>query len=190
MRAHATSELPSNSSLLRNWKRWESGSAEPDDFYKRLIARTFGTVTAAFFPRPGISDVDSELLAGTGLDTLEIVARLRASDVSPATLDALRITADRLCSEYPYMASDQLLVEGRAWLRRITALLDGRLTLTQHRELLMLAGTITLLVGCVEYDMGLRAEAEGTRRAALSIGQEAGGADVMGWAQEMQAWYA
>ena len=51
LRAHATSELPSNGSLLRNWKRWEAGDAEPDDFYKPLIARTFGTVTAAFFPR-------------------------------------------------------------------------------------------------------------------------------------------
>jgi tetratricopeptide (TPR) repeat protein len=189
MRAHADVPLTSDSSLLRNWKRWEAGDAEPDDFYQPLIAKTFGTVTSAFFPRPSRRDVDVELVTATGMDTLEIVARLRASDVSPGTLDALRITADRLCCEYPYMNSAQLHVEGLAWLRRITDLLDGRLTLVQHQEVLSLAGLVALLVGCVEYDMGRRQGAEATRKAALSLGQEAGNTDVMAWAHEMRAWY-
>jgi len=190
LQAHSHKPLPENGSLLRNWKRWEAGDSEPDDFYKALIAKMFGTVTAAFFPRPANRDADVELLRGTGMDTLEIVARLRSSDVSGATLDALRITADRLCCEYPYMASDQLLIEGQAWLRRITGLLDRRLTLAQHREVLTLGGWVALLLGCVEYDMGMRRQAEATRKAALSLGQEAGNVDVMGWANEMRAWYA
>lgn len=33
------------------------------------------------------------------------VSRLNRSDVDNATLDALRITADRLASEYPFMPS-------------------------------------------------------------------------------------
>jgi tetratricopeptide (TPR) repeat protein len=190
LRAHAGASAPAHSTVLRNWKRWEAGETKPDSYYGPLVAKTFGTVTAAFFPQPGRRDADSELLAATGLDTLEIVSRLRRSDLSPATLDALRITADRLCSEYPYMAPDQLQVEGQAWLNRITALLDGRLTLAQHREVLTLAGTVALLVGCVEYDMGRRTSAEATREAAFSLGEEAENADVMGWAQEMLAWYA
>jgi hypothetical protein len=190
LRAHAPSKLPGNGSLLRNWKRWEAGDSEPDDFYKPLVAKTFGTVTAVLFPSPHHRDPDVDLLANTGLDTLEIVARIQASDVSPVTLEALRITADRLCSEYPYASSEQLSVEGQAWLRRITTLLDRRLTLTQHQEVLSLAGTVALLLGCVEYDMGQRPEAEATRRAALSLGQESGKADVMGWAHEMSAWFA
>lgn len=190
MRAHASEPLAGNASLLRSWKRWEAGEVEPDEFHKRLIAKTFGTVTAAFFPKPTPRDVEAELMAGAGMDTLEILARLRSSDLSPATLDALRITADRLCCEYPYMPSEQLQVEGRSWLRRITQLLDRRLTLAQHQEVLSLAGVVALLLGCVEYDMGRRREAEATRRAALSLGEEADNADVMGWAQEMRAWYA
>lgn len=190
LRAHAPSELPGNETLLRNWKRWEKGDSEPGDFYGPLIAKTFGTVTAAFFAKPYHPGLDAELIAGTGLDTLEIVARLQASDISPSTIEALRITADRLCSEYPHAISAQLGAEGRAWLCRITALLDQRLTLSQHKEVLALAGTVALLVGCVEYDMGLRAEAEATRRAAYSLGSESGRADVMGWAQEMRAWFA
>jgi len=66
---------------------------------------------------------------------------------------------------------------------------DGRLTLSQHREVLTLAGMLALLVGCVEYDMGDRRSAEATRRAALSLGTEAGNADVVGWAYEMRAWF-
>lgn len=190
MRAHAAEQLPADSTLLRNWKRWESGSSEPDGFYKTLIAKTFGTVTTAFFPPTAPHEADAELIAGTGMETVEILARLRSSDVSNATLEALRITADRLCCEYPYMASEQLRVEGRAWLRRITALMDRRLTLVQHQEVLTLAGWVALLVGCVEYDMGLRRIAEGTRKAALTLGEEAGNAAISGWAYEMRAWYA
>ncbi|SCG19220.1 hypothetical protein GA0070610_5585 [Micromonospora echinofusca] len=190
MRAHSREPLPADSTLLRNWKRWEAGGSEPDTFYKTLVAETFGTVTAAFFPPQAARERDDVLLAGTGMETLEVVARVRASDVSPATLDALRITADRLCCEYPYLPPEQLHAEGHAWLRRITSLMDRRLTLAQHREVLTLAGWIALLVGCVEYDMGQRRAAEGTRKAALSLGEEAGNAAVSAWAYEMRAWYA
>jgi tetratricopeptide (TPR) repeat protein len=190
LRAHGDESLPGDASLLRSWKRWEAGDVEPDDFYKKLIAKAFGTVTGAFFPVVSNRRVDIDLLTGSGLGTLEILSRIRASDVSESTLDALRITADRLCCEYPYMPSGQLVVEGRAWLHRITHLVDARMTLAQHRELLSLAGLVALLVGCVEYDMGLRQDAEVTRRAALSLGQEAEDQNIVGWAQEMRAWYA
>src|SRR3954452_19725604 len=36
----------------------------------------------------------------------------------------------------------------------------------------------------------MRTESEATRRAALSLGEEAGHADIIGWAHEMRAWYA
>ncbi|SCG39644.1 hypothetical protein GA0070623_0572 [Micromonospora rifamycinica] len=191
LRAHASTSLPTDNTLLRNWKRWEAGSSEPDSFYKTLIAKTFGTVTGAFFPpTTGGRRADTELVTGNGMETVEILARLRASDVSVATLDALRITADRLCCEYPHLPPEQLRIEGLAWLRRITALLDHRLTLAQHQEVLSLAGWVALLVGCVEYDMGDRRIAEGTRKSALTLGQEAGNAAITGWAYEMRAWFA
>lgn len=189
LRAHSKDELPTDSSLLRRWKAWEAGDNAPDDFYKQLIAKTFGTVTHAFFPKPGRRDGGAEILAVTGMDTLDILSRLQRSDVDTATLDALRITVDRLCSEYAYMPSEQLVQEGRTWLRRVAELQGGRLTLSQHREVLTLAGMLALLVGCVEYDMGDRRAAEATRRAALNLGTEADNADVMGWAYEMRAWF-
>jgi hypothetical protein len=86
------------------------------------------------------------------------------------------------------MPADQLLVEGRAWLRRITALQGQRITLKQHREILVLAGWVALLVGCVEYDTGNRHAAETTRQAALSLGIEADHGEIIAWAHEMRAW--
>jgi hypothetical protein len=187
MRAHSTSELPASQSLVRQWKRWEAGEVQPNDFYQPIIAATFGTVTHAMFPVAPHADA-SEILAMNGMDTLELVSRLQRSDLDQATLDGLRIMADRLCSEYPFMPADQLLTEGRAWLRRITALQGQRVTLRQHREILVLAGWVALLVGCVEYDMGNRQAAETTRQAALSLGTEADNGEIIAWAHEMRAW--
>ena len=148
MRAHAPGELPSDPSLLRQWKRWEAGEVDAEaSFYKPIIAATFGTVTHAMFPVAPQRDAEADVLAMAGMDTLELVSRLQRSDLDQATLDGLRIMADRLCSEYPYMPADQLLTEGRAWLRRITALQGQRVTLKQHREILVQAGWVALLVG-------------------------------------------
>ncbi|MQB02275.1 MAG: XRE family transcriptional regulator [Actinobacteria bacterium] len=190
LRAHADVELPGQDSMLRRWKSWEAGGNMPDDFYRPLIARTFGTVTGAFFADPTRRDGNAEIIAATGMDTLDIISRLQASDVDAATLNALRITVDRLCSEYPYMPSAQLALQGREWLRRIAELQGQRLALAQHREMLAMAGWLALLVGCVEYDMKDRRTAETTRRAALSLGNEAGNSEIVGWAHEMRAWFA
>jgi hypothetical protein len=128
---------------------------QPNEFYQPIIAATFGTVTHAMFPAASRRD-EADVLAMAGMDTLELVSRLQRSDMDPATLDALRIMADRLCSEYPYMPADQLLTEGRDWLRRMTEMQGQRVTLKQHREILVQAGWVALVVGCVEYDTGNR----------------------------------
>lgn len=191
---HATSEeskaLPSKETLKRRWREWEAGDHLPGDFYQPVLARTFGTARYALFPQQGRRDGNSELLVATGMDTVDILTRVRMSDVDAATLEALRLTVDRLCSEYAYMPSAQLVIEGRQWLRRVADLRSQRLTFTQHREVLNLAGWLALLVGCVENDMGDRRAAEATRRAALSLGEEAGNPEIVGWAHEMRAWFS
>ncbi|MFJ9244153.1 XRE family transcriptional regulator [Streptomyces sp. NPDC101776] len=189
LRLHAPSELPGDDSMVRQWKRWEAGQM-PGEFYRPIIASLFGTVTHAIFPAPSRRDGNAEIVAASGMETLEIVSRLNRSDVDNATLEALRITTDRLCSEYPYMPSEQLLIEGRAWLRRVVDLHSKSLTLAQHREVLALSGWLALLVGCVEYDSGDRHAAESTRRAALSLASESDNAEVIGWAHEMRAWFS
>ncbi|WNI34410.1 XRE family transcriptional regulator [Streptomyces sp. ITFR-6] len=182
-------QIVSEHDLLRQWKRWEAGDAQPVK-YRTAIAQTFGTTTGAFFPERSRRDGRAEILQVSGMDTVDIIARLRASDVDVATLDALRITADRLCCEYAYMPADQLLLEGKAWLARVVGLQHQRVSLAQHREIIALAGKLSLLVGCVEHDSGRPRDAEATRQAALMLGQEAGELSVQGWAHEMRAWFA
>ncbi|MER5617569.1 XRE family transcriptional regulator [Streptomyces sp. NPDC002215] len=182
-------DAPAEHDMLRQWKRWEAGESYPRK-YASAIAATFGTTTFAFFPVDGQRDGRAEIQAVSGMDTVDIVSRLRASDVDAATLDALRITTDRLCTEYAHAPAEQLLIEGKAWLGRVANLQHQRLTLTQHRDVIALAGQLALLVGCVEYDSGISGAAEATRRAALDLGSEAGDPGIVGWAHEMKAWFA
>ncbi len=125
------------------------------------------------------------------MDTHELVQRLRQSSVTDTTLDALRLTVEQLCCDYATTRDPHsLITESREWLTRLTELLDTRLTLTQHRDVLDAAGWLTLLIGCLEYDTGQARAAEATRTAALDLGTEAGNESVMAWAHEMRAWFA
>jgi hypothetical protein len=188
LRGHSSEELPGDTSLLREWKRWEAGETSPQR-YRPLIAAMFGTVEHALFPKPGRYNCDREAEV-SGLDMVELLQRLQASDVDAASVEALRITTERLCCEYPHLPADQLRIEGRRWLEQLVGLQSQRLSLAQHREIVTLAGWLALLVGCVEYDQGDRRSSETTREAALSLGTENGNPEIVGWAHEMRAWIA
>ena len=64
MRAHYREHTPrsclSDASLLRQYKRWETGEVERrrKEFYQPIIAATFGTVTHAMFPVAPKHDAD------------------------------------------------------------------------------------------------------------------------------------
>jgi hypothetical protein len=177
----------SQESLLRQWKEWEAGRVRPM-FWARYVAATFGTVEDDLFPVD--TAIDTGLITTAGMDTAELLARLSRSSVDEATLYAVTVTVDRLCTEYRWRPTNELRVEGQEWLRRITRLLDQRLTYHQHGEVLALAGLLALLVGCVEFDAGDQLAAETTRRFALELGSEIDNREIMGWAHEMSAWFA
>ncbi|MGI5212918.1 helix-turn-helix domain-containing protein [Plantactinospora sp. CA-290183] len=123
-------------------------------------------------------------------ETVELLRRMRASDTAPATIETLQATITELCCEYGWRDARQLRAEGQGWLREVSRMLRQPVGLHQHRELLVCAGWLALLVGCVEYDLGMRAGAEATRTAARQLGEEAGHAGITGWAWEMAAWFA
>ena len=132
---------------------------------------------------------DEVLVANTGMDTLELIRRVRASAIDPATIDALDITIEQLCCDYPHADARELILAGKEWLGKMTELLNNRLTLAQHRDILSAAGMLALLVGCLEYDLGDQRSAEATRRMAMELGKESGDAGIVGWAHEMLAWF-
>ena len=123
-------------------------------------------------------------------EAAELLDRVRASDVSPATIEALHVTTFELCCEYGWQDAGRLRDEGLRWLREVERLLRRAIGLRQHQELLTIAGWLALVVGCVEYDLGLRPAAESTRVAALELAREGGNTEVAAWAWEMSAWFA
>ena len=56
--------------------------------------------------------------------------------------------------------------------------------------MLVIAGWLAVLLGCLHYDQGEREEAEAARQAAYQWAKQAGHAELMGWAYEMSAWFA
>src|SRR5919112_1265410 len=97
------SDVPLPAGLLDQWKRWERGRNYPDEFYRPLIAATLGTVVESIFEqnrvhRPRLTD--DLLIVRSGMDTHELVQRLRQSSVNDNTLDALSLTVEQLCCDY------------------------------------------------------------------------------------------
>ncbi|GLX95881.1 XRE family transcriptional regulator [Herbidospora sp. NBRC 101105] len=122
--------------------------------------------------------------------TMELAQQLQASDVGPGTLEALAEAVDLLCRAYPVVPAATLRDRTQKRLAQVTQLLRGRLTFDQHREVLVITGWLTALLGCVHYDLGEREEAETSRRAAFEMGRQVGHGELMGWAHEMSAWFA
>jgi transcriptional regulator with XRE-family HTH domain len=123
-------------------------------------------------------------------ETAELLRRVQASDTAPATIESLHATVFELCCQYATQPAAELRREAHGWLREVARLLHRPTGLAAHQELLTAAGWLALLVGCVEYDMGMRAGAEATRVAARQLGEEAGNPEVVGWSHEMAAWFA
>ncbi|HSV67311.1 MAG TPA: hypothetical protein VLJ59_15560, partial [Mycobacteriales bacterium] len=128
--------------------------------------------------------------AGSPWEVLEVIRRLRSSDLGAGTVDSLGHATHELCRQYPYRPAAELRTDSLELLRMVARLRAGRLTYAEHRELLNTAAWLTLLVGCVEYDMGMKAAGETSRDAAASIGRETGNDEVQAWAHEMASWFA
>lgn len=123
-------------------------------------------------------------------DVAEWLRRTETSSVSSATLESIAQGVDQLARAYPRAHADVLHQRARSGLRYVTGRLDGRMTLRQHRELLVHTGWLFLLYACVQYDRGQREVAHLSRAAALRIGEETGHGEISAWAWEIEAWFA
>ncbi|PRY00693.1 helix-turn-helix domain-containing protein [Allonocardiopsis opalescens] len=144
-------------------------------------------IEAAAPPLDGDDQADADDEAGVLLDFMR---RAEASDLGPGTLDVTHATIDQLCREYPTMPGPKLRKRGNAVMNRVLGMLDMRTTLAEHRELLVAAGWLAALLGCVHYDVGDRIAAETARRVAFQLGEQAGHGEIIAWSFEMAAWFA
>lgn len=128
--------------------------------------------------------------ADGALELVELTRRAGRSDLAPATLETLCQVTDRLCRDYPAVPAPVVSDRARRYLRYTTGLLSRRVTLRQHRELLVIAGWLAALLACACYDAGDRATAEAARAMTLQLGEEAGHGELTGWGFEIAAWFA
>jgi tetratricopeptide (TPR) repeat protein len=135
-------------------------------------------------PRPGALGQD------VPWEVAELSRRLGSSDVGPTAMETIEAAVDQVCSDYPHVAAPELYPHITGWLQHVVGLTERRTTLRQHRDLLVSAGWLFLIGGCVEYDMGWRQSAELSRTAALNIARETGHGEIAAWAWEMEAWFA
>lgn len=123
-------------------------------------------------------------------ELFELAARTGASDLPDGTLDLLDGVVERLCRDYPTVSPDELSNRGKTYLAHVLRLLDGRVSLAEHRELLVRAGWLSVLLACARYDAGDKVGAELVRRTARRLGEQAGHGEVVAWSWEVAAWFA
>lgn len=123
-------------------------------------------------------------------DISEFMRHTHRTDVGKETIEQLELVTEQLCCEYAWRDPVELRNDTQHWLRQITKLIEGRCTLREHRDLLVLSGWLTLLLACLEYDLGQARQADFARAAANSIGKETGHGELVGWSFELSSWFA
>ncbi|WP_344621278.1 helix-turn-helix transcriptional regulator [Actinosynnema pretiosum] len=120
----------------------------------------------------------------------DIMRQIHRTDVGGETIDQLTAITEELCCEYAWRNAEDLRRDAQAQLEYVGRLLSGPSTLREHRDLMVIAGWLTLLIGCVDYDLGLPRHAESARIAASQLGRESGHGEIVAWSFEMSAWFA
>lgn len=118
----------------------------------------------------------------------ELARRVGASDVGRRTLDLLTGTVDELATAYPVTAPGELARRIQRHLRYVGGLLDRRVTLAEHRELLVVAGWLSLLGATVAIDERKRDVSERRLWLAEGLAADTGHAELAAWCAETRAW--
>jgi hypothetical protein len=179
--------LPDHETLTGYIRRWEAGRAGLSERYELLFAKAFGATGAEVgfaVPAPQPADTDDAVIL------IELTRRAERSDLGNGTLEALCDVNERLCREYPSESAADLVQRGSGHLRYVLGLLDGRVSLAQHRELLVTGGWLAALLGCLHYDLGNSGAAEAARVMARNLGERAGHSEIIAWSYELAAWFA
>ncbi|HEX3731563.1 MAG TPA: XRE family transcriptional regulator [Mycobacteriales bacterium] len=111
-------------------------------------------------------------------------------------LDALDAAVERLCCDYAHTPAPLLLTTvGELW-RQVeldVPLVADASHITEpgsHRRVVVAAGWLRLLAGCLRHDMGYVGLAEADRRAAARLGELGGEPRIVAWSHEMAVWFS
>jgi tetratricopeptide (TPR) repeat protein len=165
---------------MREWDEWDRLGVRPP--------------TASLPPPAELVDDPSQLQDAGFLDGYADAAGQGFLSETPrlhlGALQDAQQAVDRLRREYSSIRPSVLLPRAQRRLAQLDGFLEGRLTLAQHRELLVVRGWLSLLMAALRFDLGDREAAEISRDAALSLGREADHPEIVAWAFETPAWFA
>jgi hypothetical protein len=137
-------------------------------------------------PQPAASRDD-----GTAADEIAAVefGRLaEATEVGTGTVERLELAVDELAIAYPSTPSAELYGRVRDYLRYVGGLLDARMTLAEHRRLLVVGGWLSLLAATTLIDLHRDQAAVAHLRTAAQLARESEHAEIAAWCLETQAW--
>jgi tetratricopeptide (TPR) repeat protein len=124
------------------------------------------------------------------VDVLELARQAEASDLGGGTLEMIDRAVDRFCRDYPTVAPTVLVPRVQQRLRYLAKLLKGKVTLAQHRHLLVGSGWLATLLACLQFDLGDCDGAEASQAAAYTFAYEAEHQELLAWTHELLAWWA
>ncbi|MFL4904327.1 helix-turn-helix domain-containing protein [Streptomyces sp. MMS24-I2-30] len=122
------------------------------------------------------------------MDAWELARRAQANDVGNATLERLERAFDGLAMAYPKAKPEDLLRQVCKHSTYVGKLLDGRMTLSQHRRLLVVGGWLSLLGATAHIDLMQDDAATALLETAATLAREAGHREIEAWCYETEAW--
>jgi DNA-binding XRE family transcriptional regulator len=179
-------------------QRWERGTGDPQPWQRPRIAKLLKVTSAeldgllapveaqpadalTWIARPE-SDSDDEF------DALELARRVQASDVGSETLSRLESAFDELATAYPKSPPQELLERVRRHVAYVGRLLDARMTLEEHRRLLVVGGWFSLLGATLHIDLKQQHAATARLKTTVALARDADHPEIEAWVYETSAW--
>jgi tetratricopeptide (TPR) repeat protein len=126
--------------------------------------------------------------AADEIAAMELGRLAEATEVGTGTVERLELAVDELAIAYPSTPSADLYGRVRGYLRYVGRLLDARMTLAEHRRLLVVGGWLSLLAATTLIDLHRDQSAAAHLRTAAQLAREAGHAEIAAWCLETEAW--
>lgn len=188
LRAAAGGRVSQHDSLVRQVRDWER-TGKIGERYRLLFAKAFDLGVHDLFgdhqapaAAPATVDGDEEI------EAWELARLAAATDVGATTVERLERTVDDLAVAYPGTPPAELLDRVRRHLGYVSTLVDKRMTLDEHRRLLVVGGWLSLLAATCAIDLHRVPVAAARLRTAAELARETGHAELGAWCLETRAW--
>jgi transcriptional regulator with XRE-family HTH domain len=138
--------------------------------------------------RPQLAASWDDSAVADEIAAVELGRLAKATEVGTGTVERLELAVDELAIAYPSTPSADLYGRVRGYLRYVGRLLDARMTLAEHRRLLVVGGWLSLLAATTLIDLHRDQAAAAHLRTAAQLARESEHTEIAAWCLETQAW--